>query len=314
MVPNGSNLPPVLRLDEAQTLTSSPGVRNALTVDVEDYFHVSAFEKIISRSQWHTLDSRVVRSTHRLLGLFERASVRATFFVLGWVAEHYPALVRDIQSAGHEIGCHGYWHRLVYQQTAEEFREDLCRARNILEDLTGDAVVAYRAPSFSITPRSLWAVDILIEEGFRFDSSIYPTIHDRYGFPGAPLWPHRILRPTAQIWEFPLPVHRFLGYPLPVGGGGYFRLYPYRFTRRELRAINAEGRPFVFYVHPWEVDPEQPRLHAGLINGWRHYLNLRRTEERLGWLLHDFPMGRLTELAGRSSMPISGDSQYGKAA
>src|SRR5262249_9650874 len=162
-----------------------------------------------------------------------------------------------------------------------EFRDDLRRARDLLENLTGAAVRAYRAPSFSITRRSLWALDILIEEGFTTDSSIYPTHHDRYGIAGTPLSPHRIRRPAVETWRFPMPVSRRLGYPLPVGGGGYFRLYPYAFTRHALRAINREGRPFVVYLHPWELDPAQPRLNPGRVRAFRHYVNLHRTEERL---------------------------------
>jgi polysaccharide deacetylase family protein (PEP-CTERM system associated) len=270
-------------------------VLNALTVDVEDYYHVSGFEGCVDRARWGEFESRVEASTGRILDALARAGVRATFFVLGWVAEHRPAVVRAIQEAGHEVGCHSYWHRLVYQQTPAAFREDLCRARNILEDLTGAPVTAYRAPSFSVTRRSLWALDVLIEEGFLLDSSIYPTHHDRYGLAGAPLRPHRIVRPAGVLVEFPMPVYRGLGYPLPVGGGGYFRLYPYAVTRLGLRAINAEGRPFAAYVHPWEFDPDQPRLRPGWARAFRHYVNLRRTEGRLARLLHDFPLGTISE-------------------
>jgi len=225
----------------------------------------------------------------------DEAGVRATFFVLGWVAERHPGLVRDIQAAGHEIGCHSFWHRLVYRQTPAEFREDLRRARDVLEDLVGEPVIAYRAPSFSITRDSLWALDVLIDEGFLYDSSIYPTHHDRYGLPGAPPRPHRLVRAEGEIREFPLAVYRRLGYPLPVGGGGYFRLYPYALTRHGLRTINAEGRPFAVYLHPWEFDPDQPRLAPGRLGAFRHYVGLRRTEGRLARLLRDFAFGTLTE-------------------
>jgi polysaccharide deacetylase family protein (PEP-CTERM system associated) len=269
---------------------------NALTVDVEDYYHVSGFEQCVDRSAWDGLESRVVANTHKILDALEAASVRATFFILGWVAERQPALVRDIQAAGHEIGCHSHWHRLIYQQTGEEYRQDLRRARGVLEDLVGQPVVAYRAPSFSITWRTLWALDILIEEGFRYDSSIYPTRHDRYGMAGAPLAPHRIARPGGEILEFPMPVYRRLGYPFPVGGGGYFRLYPYAVTRHGLRAINAAGRPFAVYLHPWELDPEQPRLRPGRLKAFRHYVNLHRTERRLTRLLRDFSFGAMGEV------------------
>jgi polysaccharide deacetylase family protein (PEP-CTERM system associated) len=275
-------------------------VLNALTVDVEDYYHVSAFENCVRRDQWDHLESRVVASTHTILRMLERAEVRSTFFVLGWVAERHPHLVRSIYAAGHEIGCHSYWHHLIYEQTPAEFRYDLVRARNVLEDIVSTPVVCYRAPSFSITHRSLWALDILIDEGFTLDSSIYPTHHDRYGIAGAPLGPHRIVRSGGAIDEFPPPVLRWAGYPFPVGGGGYFRLYPYWLTRRGLRAINAEGRPASVYLHPWELDPEQPRLWPGIARAIRHYVNLRRTKERLGRLLKDFNLGTLSEAFARA--------------
>jgi polysaccharide deacetylase family protein (PEP-CTERM system associated) len=287
---------------------------NALTVDVEDYYHVSGFEAFIDRSEWENFPSRIATGTDRILAALERAGVRATFFVLGWVAEHQPAVVRSIQAEGHEIGCHSFWHRLVYQQTPAEFRADLRRARDVLQDVTGTAVTAYRAPSFSITPRSAWALDVLIEEGFTADSSVYPTRHDRYGWPGSPLRPYRIVRPSGALLEFPMPVYQRFGYPLPVGGGGYLRLYPYSLTRHSLRAINAEGRPFAVYVHPWELDPDQPRLRTSVLRGFRHYVNLHRTEERLTALLRDFRFGTLTEALGEMPVPLSGDFATPQAA
>jgi polysaccharide deacetylase family protein (PEP-CTERM system associated) len=269
--------------------------KNALTIDVEDFYHVSAFEGVVARGDWDAMPSRVAANTERLLDLLAAADVRATFFVLGWVAERQPSLVRAIRDAGHEIGCHSYAHRLIYEQTEAEFRADLRRGLRVLEDVLGEPVTLYRAPSFSITRRSLWALDVLIEEGIRVDSSIYPTHHDRYGIPGTPLGPHRIDRPAGHLWEVPPPVCRLFGYPLPVGGGGYFRLYPYRLTRAGLRRINAEGRPFAAYLHPWELDPDQPRVRAGAASRFRHYLKLRRTEGRLGRLLRDFSFGTITE-------------------
>jgi polysaccharide deacetylase family protein (PEP-CTERM system associated) len=280
-------------------LPQEPTILNALTIDVEDYYQVSGFENCVSRDQWPDFESRVVASTHRILQALNDASVRGTFFVLGWIADRHPKLIRTIQEAGHDMGCHSYWHRLVYNQTPAEFREDLRRARDVLEEITGQAIVAYRAPSFSITRRSLWALDILIEEGFRFDSSIYPTHHDRYGIAGAPNWPHQVVRPAGTLWEFPMAIYRCFGYPLPIGGGGYLRLYPYGFTRHGLRAINAEGRPFVVYLHPWELDPEQPRLRPGKLKGFRHYVNLHRTESRLRRLLQDFRFDSLREVNAR---------------
>jgi polysaccharide deacetylase family protein (PEP-CTERM system associated) len=281
---------------EAATIAQpTRSLLNALTIDVEDYFHVSGFESCVDRSQWDEFPARVGPSTRKLLHILQEAGVRATFFVLGWVAERQPKLVRAIRDEGHEVGCHSFWHRLIYTQTPEEFRRDLRRARGVLEDALGEAVTLYRAPSFSITGQSLWALDILAEEGFTLDSSIYPIRHDRYGIPGTPRIPHRLARPSGTLWEFPPPVCSFLGHSLPVGGGGYFRLYPYALTRRGLNQINGTGCPFSFYLHPWEVDPEQPRLRPGLLRGFRHYVNLSRTEPRLRWLLRDFRFGTLSE-------------------
>lgn len=281
----------------ARPTRKSPGlpVLNALTVDVEDYFHVASFEPRISRADWPRFEPRVAGSTGRLLDAMARAGVRGTFFVLGWVAEREPQLVRDIHAAGHEVGCHSYWHRLVYRQTPDEFRADLRRARDVLQDVISAPVVAYRAPCFSITRASLWALDILIEEGFQIDSSIFPTYHDRYGIADSPLVPHRIVRPAGTIREFPLTVWRIGGYPLPIGGGGYLRLYPYAVTRLGLQAVNAARRPAAIYLHPWEVDPGQPRQRIGLLNSFRHYTGLRQTAPRLDRLLREFPVGTLSE-------------------
>jgi polysaccharide deacetylase family protein (PEP-CTERM system associated) len=284
---------PVARQDN----DSFPGapLLNALTVDVEEYFQVSGFEGHVARSQWDRLESRVVAGTRRVLEILGSAGVRGTFFILGWVAERHPRLVRAIRRCGHEVGSHGYEHRLIYDQLPRQFRGDVRLARDILQDILGEAVTMYRAPSFSITRDSPWALDVLIEEGFTLDSSIYPTRHDRYGLPGAPLQPHRIQRLTGEIWEFPPAVWRVCGYPLPVGGGGYFRLYPYALTARGLRAINAAGRPFAVYLHPWELDPEQPRFRPGRLRAFRHYVNLEKTAERLTRLVSDFEFGPLSE-------------------
>jgi polysaccharide deacetylase family protein (PEP-CTERM system associated) len=291
------------------TMLESPGTRraasllNALTIDVEDFYQVSAFDNCVGRARWHEYESRVAIGTHKILELLDRAGVRATFFVLGWVADRQPELLRSIHAAGHEIASHGYWHRLAYRQTADQFRADVHRSRVLLEDLVGEQVTAYRAPSFSITRTNLWALDVLIEEGFQLDTSIYPTYHDRYGIAGAPLEPHQIVRPAGTIWEFPGTVWRGLGYPLPVGGGGYFRLYPYFLTRFGLGSVNRADRPFVAYLHPWELDPDQPRLRPGRFKSFRHYVNLHRTEKRLARMLRDFPMTTLSEaFASWSSM------------
>lgn len=274
---------------------------NALTIDVEDYYHVSAFDHCVSRDEWESLPSRVVPNTQRLLDQLASLGIQATFFLLGWVAERQPALVRSIRAAGHEVGCHSYWHQLIYEQSPGQFREDLRRACRVLESILGEQIKVYRAPSFSITRQSLWALDILAEEGFLVDSSIYPTHHDRYGIAGTPLHPHRMKWQGGAIWEYPPPVWRFLGYPLPIGGGGYFRLYPYPLTRFGLRAINATGRPFAVYLHPWEFDPKQPRMRPGLSRSFRHYVGLRRTEKRLRQLLKDFRFGTLSQSLGSST-------------
>jgi polysaccharide deacetylase family protein (PEP-CTERM system associated) len=268
-------------------------VANALTVDVEDYFHVSALAPRIHRDSWGSRESRVEANTHRLLAIFEQFDVRGTFFVLGWVAERYPQMVRDIAARGHEIACHGFSHRLVYEQPPEEFREETLRAKNLLEDITGSAVLGYRAASYSIVRESLWALDILVELGFVYDSSIFPVHHDRYGIPDAERVPHRMSTPKgAPIVEWPLATARILGFRLPVAGGGYFRLLPYWLSRWGLTSINrSELQPFIFYLHPWEIDPAQPRVAASLLSRFRHYTNLGKCEARLKRLLGDFQFG-----------------------
>jgi polysaccharide deacetylase family protein (PEP-CTERM system associated) len=264
-------------------------IRNALTVDVEDYFHVSAFAQNIRRRDWDHYESRIEKNTHKLLDIFAQHDCRATFFVLGWVAERYPRLVRDIAKQGHEIACHGYDHELIYDQTPDAFRSDTLRAKNAIENVIRTPVEGYRAASFSITKQSLWALDILAELGFRYDSSVFPVRHDRYGLPQASDQPHPIKTPgAATLIEFPLTTANFLGYRLPIAGGGYFRLYPYAFTRWNLRRINGRGKPFVFYIHPWEIDPQQPRVHAASLSSFRHYNNLDKCEARLLCLLSDF--------------------------
>lgn len=263
---------------------------NALTVDVEDYFHVSAFSESIDRNHWDRYPCRVEANTRVLLALFEKASVKATFFVLGWVAERYPALVREIASAGHEVACHGYSHELVYRQSPAVFREESKRSKGILENIIQQPVKGYRAASYSITPKSVWALDVIAELGFLYDSSIFPVRHDRYGMPGSRREPHALKTPAGHaLVEFPLSTFQLLRYRLPVAGGGYFRLFPYWFTRYALGRINAVDRlPFIFYLHPWEIDPNQPRVQAGRLSRFRHYQNLERCEQRLVALLKDF--------------------------
>jgi len=262
---------------------------NAMTVDVEDYFHVSAFEGAIERAAWPRCESRVRRNTERLLEIFASYQTKATFFVLGWVAEREPKLVRQIAQAGHDLALHSYWHRLVYDLTPEEFRRDLREGRAAVEAAAGARVVGYRAPSYSVTERSLWALDVLTEEGFEYDASIFPIHHDRYGIPSAPRHAHRIRRAGGCLVEIPASTVRLGLVNLPVAGGGYFRLLPYAWTSWGLRRLNArEQRPAVFYVHPWELDPQQPRICAPWLSRARHYTGLGRTEGRLDRLLREF--------------------------
>lgn len=270
---------------------------NAMTIDVEDYFQVSAFEATVARGDWARHESRVCRNTERLVEIFDRAGVRATFFILGWVAERFPGLVRQIQQGGHELASHSHEHRLVYAMTPDAFREDLRRARGALEAAAGVRVVGFRAPSYSITRKSLWALDVLIEEGYAYDSSIYPVHHDRYGIPDWPRHVHRIDRPAGSLWELPGSTVRMGSTNFPVGGGGYFRLLPYGWTRRGIRRVNeVEQQPAIFYLHPWEIDPEQPRLGGSRLSRFRHYRNLDQTEDRLKRLLEEFPFGTVSEL------------------
>ena len=305
-------------------LSADHQVINAMTVDVEDYFHVSGFEDVVRREDWDAFPSRVEMNTRRLLPILADHSVKATFFVLGWVAERFPHVVKEIHVAGHEIGCHSYWHRLVYEQTPAQFQEDTHRAKAILEDITGGPVLGYRAPSYSIVRQTPWAFDVLAEEGFSYDSSVYPILRDRYGIPGAPRFPYRVALGNGQpilgrarsipgsrkslkqtsgfpalaqelnnstdstdsIVEIPPSTIRILGIPIPVGGGGYLRLFPERFTHWAIRRVNRrEGMPVVSYIHPWELDPDQPRLRGGQISTLRHYVNLQQTESRLRSLL-----------------------------
>lgn len=281
---------------------------NAFTVDVEDYFQVAALAPAIERASWPQRESRVERNTGVLLDLLAERGIHGTFFVLGWIAERHPDLIRRIAAAGHEIACHGFSHQLVYEQTPEEFREETARSKNTLEDLSGSAVIGYRAASFSITRRSLWALDVLIDLGFEYDSSIFPIRHDRYGIPGADPRPSRLTAPSGRtLAEFPLSAASYLGVRVPVSGGGYFRLLPYLVTRSGLRQINGTGeRPFAFYLHPWEIDPHQPRVRVGWLSRFRHYTNLDRCESRLRRLLAEFRFASMREVLHCAGLLPSG--------
>lgn len=273
---------------------------NYLTVDVEDYFQVSAFEDIVGIENWGSYTPRVVENTQQILSLFDKHDVKATFFVLGWVAEKFPDLVKEIDHKGHEIGCHSYYHRLVYSLTPEEFMSDTREAKDILEQIIGKRVQGYRAPSYSITKKSLWALDILEELGFQYDSSIFPIYHDRYGMPDAPRFPYRFA--NRDLTEYPISTSLMWGRKIPVAGGGYFRIFPYWFTKMALGKINSEEKkPFIFYLHPWEVDPFQPRVaNCSLLSRFRHYNNLGKTLQRLQCLINDFQFRPIS-----SSNPIS---------
>lgn len=275
---------------------------NALTIDVEDYFQVSAFAPHIARSEWDRRECRIERNMDRILGLLARHQTQATFFTLGWIAERYPTLVRRLVDEGHELASHGYGHQRASDLSREAFREDVTRAKSLLEDIGGQAVWGYRAPSFSIGEGNLWALDLLQAAGYRYSSSIYPVRHDHYGSPDAPRFAHQV-RPG--LMEVPPTTLRLFGRNLPSSGGGYFRLFPYALSRWMLREVNRrDGESAVFYFHPWEIDPLQPRVPGvGLKTRFRHYLNIARTEQRLDRLLGDFAWGRMDEIFMRERAP-----------
>jgi polysaccharide deacetylase family protein (PEP-CTERM system associated) len=279
---------------------------NVLTIDVEDYFHVAAFARHIDPSTWDSYPLRVEKNTERILDLLGQREVKATFFVLGWVAERCPDLVKRIQRMGHEIGCHSYAHQAIYDGTYEDFERDLQRAKSIIENITGRALKSYRAPSFSITCRTLWALGVLAEYGFKYDSSIFPIAHDLYGIPGAPRFPYlKTFDAEHSIREFPPSTLRFFGVNVPVGGGGYLRLLPYSWTASAVRRLNeTEKQPAMFYLHPWEIDAAQPRIPATWRSQFRHYQNLDSMETKLTKLLENFSLATMEEvLTGRPLDP-----------
>ena len=273
-------------------------VLNALTIDVEEHFQVHGFETVVDRAAWDQYPSRVVDNTRRVLRLLEESQVRATFFVLGWIADRYPDLVKEIAASGHEIGTHGYWHRLIYRQTSEQFTADLRRSLDaIARALKGPPPAGFRAPAFSITKRSLWALEILRDHGLIYDSSIFPLVaHDRYGIGDADRFANKT---RCGLWEFPVSTVRLGKQNWPVAGGGYFRLYPLSVTRWAIRRLNAEGHPAVMYLHPWEFDPDQPRIPGvPWTSRFRHYVNLRKTESRLRALMGEFNYAPMREVFG----------------
>jgi polysaccharide deacetylase family protein (PEP-CTERM system associated) len=271
-------------------------MENALSIDVEEWFCANNIASVIPRERWGECPSRVVESTRRILEILKESRTRATFFVLGWVAERCPHLVREIATAGHEVASHGYAHQLLYRISPEEFRDDLGRSLEILRNLARGPVIGYRAPSFSIVERTAWALPILEDHGIQYDSSVFPVAHHPdYGIPGAPRTPHRI---APALWEFPPAVWPVWGKNIPVGGGGYFRIFPYRVTEFALRRLGASGTPFMFYLHPWEFDPDQPRVRLSWSKRLRHYTNLARTEDRFRRLLNAFRFTTVREALG----------------
>ncbi len=281
---------------ESKSTRLSETVPNALTVDVEDYFQVSAFEHQVKREKWEGFESRVEANTDRLLKLFREKEVHGTFFVLGWIAEKFPALIQRIADAGHEIGCHSFDHRLLYNLSPGEFREDLIRSRDAIKNACGIEVTSYRAPSFSVTSKSLFAIGTLVDEGFILDSSIFPIMHDRYGMPDSVPDVHHLTVSDSKIIEFPPSVWQSPFGKIPIGGG-YFRLAPYWVTQRAIRGIRDAGRPAMFYVHPWEIDPDQPTIaNVGWKSHFRHYVGQKSTLEKLSRLLDDHRFAPVSEV------------------
>ncbi len=277
-------------------MPEDPSIQNALTVDLEDYFQVSAFEDVVQREDWDNYPSRVEANVERILRLFDEAGTQATFFVLGWIVERYPDLIRRVHAAGHEIASHGYAHFRVSSQNAKEFGEDAGHTKKLLEDAVGCEVKGYRAASFSIGRNNLWALDVLKELGYEYSSSIYPVRHDHYGMPEAPRFAFRYR--DEGLVEIPITTMSMMGANLPFGGGGYFRLLPYALFRWGLRQVNTQdGQAGIFYFHPWELDPGQPRQSGiNFKTRFRHYLNLGRAEARVRRLLADFSWGRMDDI------------------
>ncbi len=281
-------------------------VKHILSIDLEDYYQVEAFAASVSREDWDRFPSRVESNCRRLLDTFDWHGVKATFFVLGWIAQRFPALVREVHERGHELACHSYWHRKVSSLTPTEFREDTRAAREAIQQAASVRVTGYRAPTWSITSESLWALDVLAEEGFTYDSSIFPIQHDLYGIPGASRYPYFHTAPQgARLLEFPPATVRMAGRNVPAAGGGWFRIFPLFYTKWAFSRFEKENRPAVFYLHPWEIDPQQPRISASLKSQLRHYTNLQRTQSRLDNLLRSFQFQTFKEYLQENQHPGS---------
>jgi polysaccharide deacetylase family protein (PEP-CTERM system associated) len=297
----------------AVTLTpraeTGSAIVNGLSVDVEDWFQVGAFESVIERDDWNSLADRVERNVHTILDMFDEAQVRATFFALGWVAQRHGGLMREIVVRGHELASHGWDHGRVFRMERKAFGEDIARARKVLEDAAGVSVLGYRAPSFSIDRRTPWAFMELAEQGYGYSSSVAPISHDHYGWEEAPRFAFRPL-PWSELVEIPVTTAIFAGKRLAAGGGGFFRVIPYGFTRWAIRQVNArEGRPAIFYFHPWEIDPGQPRVAGAPIKSrLRHYTNLDRMADKLRQLVHEFAWGRMDLLAHREAARLDSEA------
>ena len=283
---------------------------NGLSVDVEDWFQVGAFEEVIERGNWDSLTDRVNRNTHEVLDLFDQAGAKATFFTLGWVAKRHGDLMREIVDRGHELASHGWDHARVFTFTREEFAKDIERARKTLEDASGTQIKGYRAPSFSIDQRTPWAYMELAEQGYTYSSSVAPVRHDHYGWAEAPRFAFKPL-PWADLIEIPVTTAKFAGKRLAAGGGGFFRVLPYAFSRWAIRQVNREDeRPAVFYFHPWEIDPGQPRVEGAPIKSrLRHYTNLDKMSDKLRGLINDFEWGRMDLIAHREAVRLA---EYGQ--
>jgi polysaccharide deacetylase family protein (PEP-CTERM system associated) len=296
----------------AQTpLPTAPASAHIFSVDVEDYFQVVAFERIVDRASWGRYPSRVEANTDRLLELLDRRGVRGTFFTLGWVALRFPGLVRRIAAQGHEVASHGQLHRRVTTLTPDEFRADIRESKAALEDASGQPCLGFRAPSFSIIPRTAWALDILIEEGYRYDSSLFPIRRPDYGFPDALPQPFRLSCASGTLLELPLATMHLAGFRLPAAGGGYLRQFPYGAIRRAFAQWEARGVSAMFYIHPWEYDPEQPRLRCGALTALRHYRNLDRTWPRMERLLGEF---KFTSAAERFRAELGAERSAARSA
>ncbi len=270
---------------------------NILTVDVEDYFMVSAFSNVVNPDAWDHYSSRVESNTMHVLDILAKYEAKGTFFILGWIAERYPQIVKEIDRSGHEIGCHSYLHKLVYEMSREEFTRDTARAKDILENIIGKRIYGYRAPSYSVTKRSFWALEVLREAGFLYDSSIFPIVHDRYGYPEFHRFPIVVETASGKILEIPMSTVRVWERNFPVGGGGYLRLFPIGLTEWAVRKLNDEEKEAaIVYFHPWEIDSGQPRINGKWLSRFRHYVNIDKTEKRIEHLLDTFPFGAVTDV------------------